>query len=141
MAARELRQQAREEVRARADHRDIEPAPRNAAEAVHRLRGLAELLDDGAAVLQHLLAGLGQIDLAPELLEKPLPGVRLELLHLRGHRRLREVQLLRRAREAQVPRHALEDFQLAQCGVPHITPSLCYVSKTSTSPDRPTHVR
>ncbi len=52
-------------------------------------------------------------------------SLRLEALHLHGDRRLREVQLLRRARKAQVACDRFKDFQLPQRGVLHWTSILC----------------
>jgi hypothetical protein len=59
------------------------------------------------------------VEPASVLLEQRQAGVAFELPHLRRNRRLRQVQLLGGAREAQVPRGRLEDLELAKGGVTH----------------------
>jgi len=115
----ELHQQARKEVVAGADHRDVQLAARDALELRHRAFGQLELLDDPAADVEQFGAGRRQVDLLAELLEERKAGVVLELLDLGGDGRLRQVQLFGRARETQVPRDGFEDLQLAQRGVLH----------------------
>jgi hypothetical protein len=72
-----------------------------------------------AAGLQHLRAGGREVDLLAQLLEQRQAGVLLQLAHLRGHGRLRQVQLLGGAREAAVAGHRLEHLQLPQGRVAH----------------------
>jgi hypothetical protein len=75
-----------------------------------------------------------------ELLEERQPGVLLQLAHLCGHRRLRQVQLLGGARKAEVAGDRLEHFQLPQGRVAHrrtISCRECKPSNTFTVIDRP----
>ena len=115
----EFGQQARKEVVARTDHRDIQLAARDAFQLAHRLVDFVELLNDSAAVVQHFRAGRREVDLFAELLEERQSGVLLQLANLCGHRGLREMQLLGGAREAQVARHGFEHLQLTQRGIAH----------------------
>src|SRR4029079_18131680 len=78
-----------------------------------------ELLDDGAADREQLGAGRRQVDLLAELLEQHVARMFLELADLGRDGRLRQVELLGRAREAQEPRDRREDLQLAQGRVLH----------------------
>ena len=119
MPPRELGQQAREEVVAGADHGDRKRAAGDALQAGHRFLGLVELPEDGATLRDQLLACGRQVDASAQPLEERQPGVALELADLRGDRRLREVQLLRGAGEAQVLRDRLEDLELPEGRVFH----------------------
>ncbi|MNT44136.1 hypothetical protein D3C72_1806490 [compost metagenome] len=94
MALHEFRQQPREEIIAGADHRHVEAPAGDALELRHGVFGLAELLDDAAAVMQHLVARRGQVDLLAQLLEQGQPHVVLQLPHLGRYRGLRQVQFL-----------------------------------------------
>ena len=94
VAADELDQQARKEIIAGADHRDIELAARDALELGHRGFGDLELANDRAADVEQLGAGLGQVDLLAELFEQGQAGMVLELAHLGRYRRLGQMQLL-----------------------------------------------
>ena len=71
--------------------------------AAHRLREARDLHP-----------GLREVDLLAHLLEERQPRLLLQALHLHRDRGLREVQLRGGAREGQVPRHGLEDLELAQ---------------------------
>ena len=73
-------------------------------------------------MMKHLDPGRRHVDLLAELLEQRLTGVAFEKLDLRGDRGLREMQLMRRPREAQMPRHAFENLELAQCRILHRPP-------------------
>ncbi len=70
MAPSEFSQQARKEIVSGADHGDVELAARDAFDLLHGFFGLAELLDDRAAVMEHLRSGLREIDLSAQLLEQ-----------------------------------------------------------------------
>ena len=67
--ARKLHEQAGEEIIAGADDADVERPARHSFELLHRLVRLAKLLNDRAAVVEHLGPGVRQIDLPAELLE------------------------------------------------------------------------
>ncbi|MNN23508.1 hypothetical protein D3C81_1369080 [compost metagenome] len=94
MALHEFRQQPREEIIAGADHRHVEAPAGDALELRHGVFGLAELLDDAAAVVQHLVPGRRQVDLLAELLEQRQADMVFQLPDLGRHGRLRQVQLL-----------------------------------------------
>ncbi len=119
IATRELGQQARKEVVARADDCDIQLAPRDALQLTHRFVDFVELLDDRTAVVEHLGAGRRQVNFLAELLEERQPRVLLELAYLSGDGRLGQMQFLGCTRETQMARHRLEDLQLPQCRVSH----------------------
>jgi len=119
IAARELGQQPGKEVIACADHCDIQLAPGDALQLTHRFIHFVELLDDRAAVVKHFGAGRRQVDFLAELFEERQPCMLLELTHLSGNGRLRQMQFLGCTRETQVARHRLEDLQLPQCRVSH----------------------
>src|SRR5262249_17355985 len=120
MPTHELDQQPQEEVVTRADGANIQPPAADAAELNHRILGLLELRNDGAAEPQKLSACGGEEDLLSDLLEELVARVFLELRDLRRNRRLRQMQLFGRARKTQVPRDGLEDLQLTQGGVLHV---------------------
>jgi len=119
VAPRELDQQAGQEIVSGADHRHIEATAGDALELRHRGLGLFELADDQVAVVQQLAARRGEVNPATQLLEQRQPGVGFQLANLRGHGRLRQVQLFGRTRVAGQPCHRLEDLQLAQGGMFH----------------------
>ncbi len=119
MPIHEFGQQAGKEIIAGADDRHVEPASGNTLELRHGVLSLPELLDDAAAVVQHLRAGRGEVDPLAQLLEQRQAHVMFELPNLCGNSGLREMQFLRRARKAQMAGHRFEHFQLAQRGVLH----------------------
>jgi hypothetical protein len=61
----------------------------------------------------------GELDAFAQVLQKRHAGALFELLDLHGDRRLGQVQLGGRAREAEVARHRLEDHQLAKGEIHH----------------------
>ena len=66
-----------------------------------------------------MFTGFGEMDLLATALEQRDAGMLLELLDLQRHRRLREVQLLRRAGKAQVAGGRGEDLQLPNRDTAH----------------------
>ncbi len=68
---------------------------------------------------EHLFSGLRELEPPSRPLEELRMGVAFKLPDLDRHRRRREVQLLGRAREGQVPRGAFEHPQLPESGVLH----------------------
>ena len=115
----EGRHDPREEVVPGVDDRHVEEPPLEAPQLGDGLLRPADVAEDPARMQEHLLALLREAKPPPRPLEERRPRVALELLHLDGDRRRREVQLLGRAREREVARGALEDPQLPQRGVFH----------------------
>ncbi len=93
----------REEVIARVDHGHVEEAALPRLEARDRLLRAADVAQDLAGARQHFLARLGEPEAAAHPLEELGVRMPLELAHLDRDRGWREVQLLGRARERQVP--------------------------------------
>jgi hypothetical protein len=94
-------------------------AARNALQAAHHFVHFAELLDDRARVREHFGARWRQINFPAELLEQGQAGVLLQLFDLGSDGGLRLVQLVGRAREAQMPGARFEDLELAQGSIFH----------------------
>ena len=117
------RQDPRKEVVPGADDRDVEATAGHPLELRQRLFGLLEALGDGPGTLQHLLAGGGEEALATDALEQRQADVGRELLDLRRHRRLRQVQLFGGTREVHVPGRRREHPQLPQRQVLHSPPA------------------
>ena len=122
MLAREGDHQLRKEIVAGTDHRHVQLAASDSLQLRHRIFRLVELLDDGAAEVQQLVARLGEINLLSQLFEQGHADVALERADLGRHGRLGEVQLLGGARKAEAARDRLEDLQLTQCRVLHRFP-------------------
>src|SRR5438874_2648665 len=123
MLGAEGRQHPRKEVVPGADDRDVEAPAGHPLELRQRLFGLLEALGDGPGTLQHLLAGGGEEALATDALEQRQADVGRELLDLRRHRRLRQVQLFGGTREGHVPGRRREHPQLPQRQVLHSPPA------------------
>jgi hypothetical protein len=64
--------------------------------------GLLDVNEDLSGLIQQELAGSRKPDTAPASFEELNPQVRLEPLYLAAERRLRHVQMLRRASEAEL---------------------------------------
>ena len=91
----------------------VEIAPPLAApQCIMALRDLARLGEEGAA-------GLGKRDAALVAEEELHPQLRLKLLNVQRHRRLRIIQLPRRAQKTPLADHRLKRLQLPQL---HLTP-------------------
>ena len=93
-----------------------------ALQAAHRGQRLARLpqqLRDLGRVAQQLRSGGCEADLAADPLEERHADLLLEEAHLLGHRRLRQMQLLRGAGEGKMPRHRGEDPHLSEGYVTH----------------------
>src|SRR5262245_59287202 len=114
MDAGEGREHVRREVLRRADDADAHDAARDSAVRRERLLGLPEEIAHARCIDGQLPAGLGQMELLPDLLEQRNARALLELLHLDRDRGLREMQLARGLREAQVLGDEAPDAELAQ---------------------------
>ena len=123
MAIHELGQQARKEVVAGADDRHVEAASGYTLKLRHRIFRFAELLNDAAAVMQHLGTRGREIDPLAELLEQRQPDMQLELPNLCGNSGLRQMQLFRGTGKTEVTGDRLEHLQLPQRGILHCTNS------------------
>jgi hypothetical protein len=119
MQVAESSEQPRKEIVARVDHRDVEDSALHGREARDRLLGAADVGEDVACACEDLLARLGEPQPAPGALEELGIRVALELADLDRDRGRREVQLLGRARERQVPRRAFENAKLPEGRVLH----------------------
>ena len=99
----ELRQQPRQKVFRGADHGDIQHPGLEAAKPGDHVLGVAHRGQDPLRVGEHVLADHGEGHLAARAIKQRQPDLGLQFLDLHRDRRSRELQLLRRAREAQVP--------------------------------------
>ena len=96
------------EIVAGVDDGHVEEPLLERPQARDRLLGVADLAQDLAGARQHFLARLGEPQPAAHALEELRVRMALELAHLDRDRRRREVQLLGRAGERQVPGGALK---------------------------------
>jgi hypothetical protein len=80
---------------------------------------ILERVEDLPRIAEQMLPGLGEHELLAPPLEQRKTDHRFELLDLQRHRRLRQMQLLRGAREAQVARRCDEDLQLPDGDAAH----------------------
>jgi hypothetical protein len=97
MAITESREEPREEVVARVDHRHVEEPALERLQSRDRLLGVANVREDLARAGEHLFAGLAQPESTARALEKGRAGVAFQLPDLDRDRGRREVQLLGRA--------------------------------------------
>jgi hypothetical protein len=103
----------------RAHDADAHDAAGDAAVRCERLLRFAQQVAHARGIACELLAGLRQVQLLPDLLEQRHACAVLELFHLDGNRRLREMQLARRLGEAQMLRDQGPDAELSQRDVSH----------------------
>src|SRR5690606_8208707 len=114
---------------ARAKRRKVgdEPADRERRRAAHRQRGglllpleprdaLSQKRERGVGLFRERAAFLRQLDAPADPSEERRPELRFERPHPMADRALRDVQLLRRPREAPVPRDRLEGLEPGQAG-------------------------
>jgi hypothetical protein len=102
-----------------ADHRDVEFAAGAPLELRHRIVGFAEQFRDPPRIGQELVARRGELQLPAGALEQRQPRVPFERLDLRRDSGLRQVQIVRRAREAHPVGDRAENRELAKRRVPH----------------------
>lgn len=114
VAAAVQRQPPRQHVLPGADDAQRDRAALGAGEQPDARLAAADLGEHRRGQPLDLGAGLGQVQLARDVVEQRQADQLLELLDLHPHRRLRQVKLLRGAGEVPVLRRGEEDLQLAQ---------------------------
>jgi len=116
---RECRKQCRGEILRRAHRAQLQHAALQSPHGGERLAGFPQQLRDLSRVAQELHAGGREADLAPELLEERHADFLLEEADLLRDGGLRQMQLLRRAGEGEMPRHGREHPHLSERYVTH----------------------
>jgi hypothetical protein len=76
-------------------------------------------VNDGAAMVQHLLPSGREVDLLSKLFEQGNARMLFEMLDLRGDRWWRQIQLVRRPGKTQAACDGFESLELTQSGILH----------------------
>ncbi len=120
MLAREGRQHLRREIFRGRDHADRHPSARQRLERGNAGGAVGEHGLDLLGAGQQFAAGGGEGEMAAVALEQRQSGLRLELLHLHGHRRRRDVAGLGGGGEAAAAGRRDEEPELLEGGIWHI---------------------